>query len=496
MKIDDLSQSNPWWENVQLIFKDRDLLRKQKSLVEWVPRLIHYFKFEQDAIYTIRGPRQVGKTTLVKLMIRSLLEKNIHPKRILFYACDLIDGPKELVNLLECYLDNAREEIEERLFVFLDEISSVRDWQRGIKYLVDAGLLQNCTVILTGSHSLDIKNASERLPGRRGDVNEVLDKILLPMKFSEYAEMRSKTFSQAIRFMNLLHKVQRHGVLEQLAQGKIPAEIEKLSPYSKELLRLFQDYLITGGIPPAINSYLEQQEISSNIYETYVSVMLGDAAQWGKKETYMVQIVRRIIECLSSQTSWHSLCEETDLASHQKAAEYVEALGHSYVVSTIYRLDRGKGGPRFEKDKKIHFEDPFIFHAMRGWASSIPSYIGSLEFIGNPETCSKLVESVVCNHLIRLAFNLSPSSDYEYANKVFYWQGKAHGEVDFVVKMDGKYLPVEVKYQSDLRKDDLQGLHEFAQGGKSYPGIIVTKDTLEIKEDITLVPCHLLLALI
>lgn len=496
MQIDDLSQSNPWWENGQLILKDRDLLRREKSLVDWIPRLIYYFKLEQDAIFTVRGPRQVGKTTLVKIMIRSLLDKNIHPKRIFFYACDLIDGPKELVTLLKCYLDNAREKIDERLFVFLDEISSIRDWQKGIKYLVDTGLLQNCTVVLTGSHSLDIKNASERLPGRRGDVTEVLDKILLPMKFAEYAEVRSKTFSKAIRFLNLLHKVKRYGVLEQLAQGKIPEEFKKLNSYSKELSHLFQDYLITGGIPPAINSYLGQQQISPNIYETYVSVMLGDAAQWGKKETCMLQIIQRIIECLSSQISWQSICKGTDLASHQKAAEYVEALRHSYVVSTIYRLDRGKGGPRFEKEKKIHFEDPFIFHALRGWASSIPPYISSLEFIGDAETCSKLVESVVCNHLIRLAFNLSPSSDYEYTNKVFYWKSKLHREVDFAVKIDGRYLPIEVKYQSDVRKDDLQGLHEFAQGGQSYPGIVVTKDLLRIEEDLTLVPCYLFLTLI
>lgn len=496
MKIDALFRSNPWWENGKLIFQDRDLLRRQKSLVDWIPRLVYYFKLEQDAIYTMRGPRQVGKTTLVKIMIRSLLEKNIHPKRIFFYACDLVDGPKGLVTLLKCYLDNAREEIDERLFVFLDEISSVRDWQKGIKYLVDDGSLQNCTVVLTGSHSLDIKNASERLPGRRGNVTDVLDKILLPMKFSEYAEVRSKTFSKAIRFLNLLHKAQRHRVLEQLAQAKIPEEFRKLSSYSKELSHLFQDYLITGGIPPAINSYLDQQQISSNIYETYVSVMLGDAAQWGKREAYMVQIIRRIIECLSSQISWQSICKGTDLASHQKASEYVEALQHSYVVSTIYRLDRGKGGPRFEKDKKIHFEDPFIFHALRGWASSIPSYESSMEFIGDAETCSKLVESVVCNHLIRLAFNLSPSSDYEYTNKVFYWESKSQREVDFAVKINHRYLPIEVKYRSVVTKDDVQGLHEFAQSGQSYPGIVVTKDLLTIEEDLMLIPCYLFLALI
>jgi hypothetical protein len=44
----------------------------------------------------------------------------------------------------------------------------LKDWQRGIKLFVDAGKLRNCTCILTGSHSIDLRKASESLSGRRG----------------------------------------------------------------------------------------------------------------------------------------------------------------------------------------------------------------------------------------------------------------------------------------------------------------------------------------
>lgn len=500
MKIHDLSKPNPWWKDKEWISKDPDLQRRRKSQVDWIPRLMYFFNLKQDAIYTIRGPRQVGKTTLIKIMIRELLDKGIHPKRIFFWACDLIDSPKELATMLQCYLDGVRKEYEERLFIFLDEISSIRDWQKGIKHLVDAGLLQECTVILTGSHSLDIKSASERLPGRRGNVEDVLDKIFLPMKFSEYAEMRSKSVNKAKRFPNLLKKVsdrmKRQEVLMQLAHAEIPEELMKLSSYSDELAHLFQEYLITGGVPLAIDSYLSQGKIRSNIYDTYVTAMLGDAARWQKKEIYMEQIVGRLIECLSSQISWQSICKGTDLGSRQRTAECVDILRSSFVVSTIYRLDRQKGGPRFEKEKKVYFQDPFIFHALRGWASSTPFYTSALEYIGDPETCSKLVESVMCNHLIRLAFSKFPSSDYEYANKLFYWENALKKEVDFVIKLNGMYIPIEVKYQSDIKKDDLLGLYAFMQGGSSYRGIVVTKDLLKIEEDLAFLPCYLFLTFI
>lgn len=73
-------------------------------------------------------------------------------------------------------------------YLFPDEISGVKDWQRGIKYLYETGRLKNSTAIMPGSHVLDIHRAAERLPGRRGVRAGSVDKVLLPLKFAEYLE--------------------------------------------------------------------------------------------------------------------------------------------------------------------------------------------------------------------------------------------------------------------------------------------------------------------
>jgi predicted AAA+ superfamily ATPase len=498
MEMRELAQRNPWWKNKELILEDRNLKKRYSSKVDWTPRLKYKFKLWEDVIYTLRGPRQVGKTTLVKIMIKELLlEQGVSANRIFFYSCDLVSSPKELANILECYLQNTRELTDERLFLFIDEISSIRDWQKGIKHLKDAGLLENCTVILTGSHSLDIRNASERLPGRRGNVADVLDKILVPMKFVEYVENRNPKLYTAIRNMDLLQKDNRVEIINELAKAIIPPELTKLSYYSKELSRQFQDYLLTGGIAPAMDAYAAQGSIPSSVYDTYVSAMLGDAVRWQKKETKMAQVVQRLIERLSSQISWQSLCQQTDFGSHHTIEDYVGVLESSFTVSTIYQLDRNKDAAYFEKDKKVYFQDPFIFHALRAWAFSLGSpFENSTEFVSNSEDCSKLVESVVCNHLIRLAFNMNPSSDYEYMNKVFHWKGSLRKEVDFVMKLNGNYLPIEVKYKNEINRSDLQGLHSFIKGGKCYRGIVITKDTLRTQENLTLIPHYLFLMLV
>ncbi len=495
MNHQELVSLNPWWDDPKLILRDKNLVRRAESNFNWIPRLLFFFKIDEDAIYTVRGPRQVGKTTFVKLMIQKILDSKVQSNQVFFWACDLVENPKELVAVINSYLNYAREKHDERLYIFLDEISSVKDWQKGIKFLVDSGSLKNCTLILTGSHSLDIKTSAERLPGRRGNVEDVLDKVFLPMKFSEFVDVRSDNLRKAIRFLNLLKRVRRDEIILQLAKAKIPKELEKLNTYSKELSKLFQEYLITGGIPSAIDAYIANGEIPANVYEIYVSSMLGDLARWKQNQRRMTQIVQRLVECLSIQVNWNSLCKQTDMTP-QTMQEYVDALQSAFVVSTVYRLDRNKAAPSFEKDKKVYFEDPFIFHALRGWAFSIPQYLSALEFLGNPEACSKLVESVVCDHIIRLTFNMFPSSSYEYTNRVFYWEDSSKKEVDFVVKLDGTYIPIEVKFRSDVKTDDLNGLHNFMEGGSCNGGIVITKNQLKTEQGIAYVPYYLFLALI
>ncbi|MCL2135493.1 MAG: ATP-binding protein [Candidatus Bathyarchaeota archaeon] len=497
MEFSELAQKNPWWKDKQQISQDRNIKKLETSKIDWTPRIKHKFNLNQDAIYTIRGPRQVGKTTLIKIMIKEQLTHCI-PEQVFFYACDLVSNPKELAQIIDCYIRGVRKNLpNQRLFLFIDEISSVKDWQKGIKALFDEGLLENCTVILTGSHSIDIRNASERLPGRRGNTTDVVDKIFLPMKFAEYVEIQNPKIRSVMEDLHLLKPKNRLSLINLLAQAQIPSQLEKLDYYHSDLEELFHSYLLTGGIATAIDAYLSKKIIPSNIYETHINAVLGDVAKWQKKEIYMAQIVQRLSENLSSPVSWQSLCKQTDLGSHHTVADYVDILKSSFTVSTIYQLNRNKDAPMFEKEKKIYFEDPFIFHVLKSWAFSLPPFENAKEYLEKSETCSKLVESVVCNHLIRLVYNLFPSSDYNYTNKVYYWRDSSGREVDFVVKLNGKYLPLEVKYQNSIVRSDMHGLRTFTRGGKSCSGNVITKNTLRIEaEDIALIPCYLFLMLI
>jgi len=135
-----------------------------KSKVQWDPRLKYKFDLNIDAIYTLRGPRQVGKTTLIKDMIRHLIKSQVPPRNIFYYTCDLIDNPKALVETISSYLTFARPSPKRRVYLMLDEVSSIKDWQKAIKHLADTGKLIQTTLILTGSpharHQKSIRKAT------------------------------------------------------------------------------------------------------------------------------------------------------------------------------------------------------------------------------------------------------------------------------------------------------------------------------------------------
>ena len=72
-------ESNPWWRDDEAIEQDRDLRKLSESTIKWEQRLRFYFRLRTDVIYTLRGPRQIGKTTLLKRFVQDLLKGYIEP---------------------------------------------------------------------------------------------------------------------------------------------------------------------------------------------------------------------------------------------------------------------------------------------------------------------------------------------------------------------------------------------------------------------------------
>ena len=75
MELRNLVIQNPWWSEIESIKKDYYIQQFEESPIKWQPKVQTEFDFTKNIVYILRGPRQVGKTTLLMRIIRELLRR-------------------------------------------------------------------------------------------------------------------------------------------------------------------------------------------------------------------------------------------------------------------------------------------------------------------------------------------------------------------------------------------------------------------------------------
>lgn len=446
-----LASQNPWWSDPHSLEEDPHLQALDDQPVPWMPRLAHRFRLDADRVYSLRGPRQVGKTTLVKILIRRLLrEERVDPRAVFYYSCDHVRDARELDDLVEAYLRWQAPFRLDRRYLFLDEVSAVEGWSRGVRALANRGRLRRCTVVLTGSHALDVVRETERLPGRRGEsataeLDDLLDKVLLPMKFAEYAETQRPGMRRVFAGCGLLHRVVRREAVDHLFAGAPSEAWSSLLAHQEALQALLSDYLLTGGFPRPLNDLRRTERISRETYDLYIRVLAGDLARFDHDERTARDILAAIVERLGTPVSWRTLASEAGVGSHVTVQRYVDALERTYAIQTVYQYDvrHRRRSPR--KERKLYVSDPFMFHAIRGWALGLVNpFESARDYVSDPPRRGRLLESVVADHLARFAFGQAPASLFDAYERVLFWRSRKGWEVDFVLRLDGRPKAIQV----------------------------------------------------
>lgn len=494
MNPEDLERRNPWWRRVDAIEEDFHVTEYEGHEPKWDPMVRHSLRFDRDRVFTLRGPRQVGKTTLLKLVLREVLASGAHPRSVLYLSCDLFHGPGEIVTAVEIYLESSRGVPEgERRLLLLDEVTSVRDWERGVKHLVDAGLTRGSTVVLTGSHSMDLKRSYGRLAGRKGEGEIPVNVTMRPLRFSEYiATVSPGLFSE---LETVLHDdgTSRMEVLMEVLEGKVTDALGgPVQALRGDLRTVLDEYMVTGGMMRAVRQLHESGTIAPGTYELYVHGLLGDLARWGMSEGPARQVVAAVTERLATSFSLKSIADATELGSHSTVGRYLEALEDAFVMANVFQLELHKGRAKYRAQRKVHFSDPFMAHAFSAWVlgEADPFSLAQTR-LSSPEWRGRLVEGVVGSHIARLAEDLCPGDLHNPRESLFFWKKKASGrEVDLVVRVPSGYRPVEVKYQSRVTSGDLAPLRSFRGG------VVVSRDTLEARSGRAIVPAEVFLALV
>jgi predicted AAA+ superfamily ATPase len=503
--LEKIAAMNPWWlKGKDFKHYDRDLssFYSQDTFIKFERLERLYARLGPGKVFIIKGPRRIGKTLMLKLLIEKLLDEGLSGKSVFYFSFDSIVTKKELDNMLRDFL--MRPESGNK-YVLLDEVQSVGGWEEIIKSLYDAGMLDSCTVIATGSvaHMLKV----EMLPGRGVEGNTLL---LRHLNFRDFAlgllkDIESKDYGVnrigkllGYRFTNdemesLYKYIEGNAVEIDNGIDAIYEKAQELMPYSIPIFKLFEVYLNTGGYPISINDYIKNTlqpekpstEIDEDIYEEMFDYARQDAAMIGGKSigdpAKASRIIEGVLASVGSSVSYSGVARRIGMNT-ATVISYFGRLENSFVFSPIYGLDRNF---KDMKKSKIYFSDVFLHYACGAGSKGVNGTAYAGELIGS-SSLGTVIEEMVLDHLIKTK-EQDPMKHY----KTFVRFYNDKGEIDFLYKLEnGNYAAIEVKYRNSVQASRVKRLKKVAD----Y--LILSKNSIERAKDFSIIPVAFFLLLL
>jgi len=309
-----LEIQNPWWIGES----DRDWELFENLTYKVRPKWLDELSLEPFSLNFVVGPRRVGKTIGIKLLIKELLKKVNTPYAIFYFSCDVLEDYKELLEVLNDYLRLKKRKKIRKAFIFLDEVSLVEDWWRALKFLIDRGELRDDVVTVTGSISLTIGRHFETFGGRRGEGKTIK---VMPLSFHDYYSLFYDEF--------------------------FPSKGEEV----------FENYIETGGYLAYLNGTLKVEEL--------VGFLKADLKALERSTDLARDVMGAILDKAPSPTSFNAIAKTVGVSPHT-ARDYVELFEAFHVLlQVLYLGGDGKVYPR--KERKLILRDPLIVRAMELW---------------------------------------------------------------------------------------------------------------------------------
>lgn len=467
-------RDSPWWTDPTAIERDPDLRRLAEAPVRF--EVGFPFRLDVDAVYTLRGPRQVGKSTLLKRIIATLLQqRQVAPRTVLYTDLEGagISTVLRLRNALTGYLTRTRATYpHDRIYLFLDEVTGVRDWGSAIRALYREDALTNVTVLATGSHALDIARGGESAPGRRGerDIGHP-DWVLMPLGFRDYLRAHAPELVAKLPALDITVPRDAH------------AAAQELELYGTTILAYFDRYLLTGGYPHATADEQRTGRISPGIYQLYRAAITGQMKRAGSREGPFREIITWAANGrLGQEFSWNAVAGETDVGTKETARRYIEDAERLFLWHVLHRAqDAVTPAAAFKSPKKLYPADPFSWHVLASWAAGeTDPWLASVARVTDHVRRGALVEAVAADHFIR-----------GYAPFAFYHRAPAgEEEIDLVLHRDTQASRIEIKYRGRITKVHANHLAKY--GG----GILATIDQLDYDPgtNVARIPLYALLA--
>lgn len=378
----------------------------------------------------IRGARQVGKSTLVKLFAENnnipLADINLdrHTELQPFFA---EKDPVKLLNAIEALPKN--DSVTQDSMLFLDEIQSIPDAIPMLRYFYED--MSDIPVVAAGS---------------------LLEFVLSDHNFSmpvgrvQYLHMGPMTF---IEFLEALDESK---LIKEIISYELGKEINTV--VHKRLLERLRSYFFVGGMPEAVDVFSKTERLKevSEVHNSIIETYREDFPKYcgSRNLSRMQNVFNFAARNVGAKVKYSNISQQDQSKTIKKdldllcMARVISKVKHSHCSGLPLQADTD------EKVYKLLFMDVGLMNAISGLSWNTISQFDEMKLVNE----GAIAEQFIGQHLLDL---LSGSPNRE----VNYWlrEGKtSNAEVDYVVSLDGKIIPIEVKSGSS---GSLKSLHQF-----------------------------------
>lgn len=422
-----------------------------------------FFTNEKRALL-VTGARQVGKTFAVRKIGKEVFEQVVEINFIEQPdAVELFSHPKSAAELLMRISAFTRKKlVPGKTLIFFDEVQECDEMVTAIKFLVDEGSYR---YVMSGSLlGVELKDLRSVPVGYMGELE------MYPLDLEEFAKA-----------LGIGEEVMGH--LKECYENQTKVD-EFIHKKMSELVTL---YMIVGGMPSAVQKYLDTNNLRNVLNEQrdIIRTYKRDITKYEKERKLQIEEIYNLIPAELNAKNKRFVLKE--LSEKARFARYESGF--------LWLKDAGVAIPTYNVEApKI----PLLLNKQRNLFKLFLNDVGLLAAMYGGNIQVRLLSSLNVNY--GAAFeNLVVQELYAHGfaidHDLFYFNSKKQGELDFVVEYQGKVLPIEVKsgkaYERHRALSNIMDNEEYA-----IPNAIVfCQENIQIKNRLVYLPIYMLMFL-
>lgn len=382
-------------------------------------KIVDWLNNKHNALL-LDGARQVGKTYIIRECLResglNVIEINFIESPEFIELFDTAENANDV--LIRMSVRFGRQMVPGKTIIFLDEVQECKEIVTKIKFLVEDGRYR---YILSGS-----------LLGV-----ELNDLRSAPVGYLDVLDMYPMTLFEFYKALGISERI------FDLITDSYTKRIKIDDYIHEQLLSAFYLYMIVGGMPDAVNTYLKTENIESvqEVQQNILRLYHQDFAKYEKDNKEKLKL-REVYDAIPSELS--------EKNKRFKLNKLGTGMNYARIENTFLWLkDAGAALPVYNVTEPVI---PLEINTKRNLFKLFLSDVGLLTAQYSTEARMKILSQNESINNGGLFENVAAQELFAHGYKVWYYNSKKQGEVDLMIEQGEDVLPIEIKSGKDYKR--------------------------------------------